>query len=128
MHLTLCFAVLGAMPALVASSTLPNFDLSLSISSSLQPRQDMDTLSEQLLEIVAAAAPNSTLASRDEGLSQAIKEEASTLDAIGTQGIGSVLSEATRTGLACTAARLIFGKRAIFPKDALYKDEQQENW
>jgi hypothetical protein len=116
------------MPALVASSTLPNFDLSLSISSSLQPRQDMDTLSEQLLEIVAAAAPNSTLASRDESLSQAIKEEASTLDAIGTQGIGSVLSEATRTGLACTAARLVFGKRAIFPKDALYKDEQQENW
>ena len=117
------------MPALVVSSTLPAFDLSSSASSSLQARENMETLSQQLLDIVAAAVPDAQLKSRnDDSLSQAIEESASSLDAIGTQSIGSVLSDTTRTGLACKAARLVFGKRAIFPKDALYKDEQQENW
>jgi hypothetical protein len=132
MQLTLllpcCFAVLGAMPALVASSSLPNFDLSFSALSSLQTRKNMDRLSKQLLDIVAAFAPSSPLESRGDSLSQAIKKSASTLDTIGTQSIGSVLSDGTRTGLACKAAQLVFGERAIFPEDALYKEEQQENW
>jgi len=88
----------------------------------------MDTLSESLLAIVASYASSSSLEARDDGLSQAVKKNASSLDAIGTEGAEGSLSEEVRTGLACKASQLIFGTHAVTPKDPSYKEEQEENW
>jgi hypothetical protein len=122
-----CFAVLGALPALVLSSSISGLDLSSEASSS-QPRGIMESLSQELLDIIAAYGPNSSLAIRDTGLLQAVEKNASSLDAIGTQSVGNLVSQMTLTGLACQASQLVFGARVIMPKDALYKEEQQENW
>ncbi|KAF1959970.1 FAD-binding domain-containing protein [Byssothecium circinans] len=88
----------------------------------------METLSKELLAVVALYASSSSLEGGKDGLLEAIEKNAPSLDAIGAQGTEGSLSDDVRAGLACKASQLIFGVRAVEPKDPLYKGERQENW
>jgi hypothetical protein len=120
-------SVLALIPivSFASSFSIPNTPNPL-----LQPRQDMDTLAEELLAIVNGNGSASTLEARGENeLTQTITQNATSLNDIGAQSNNPSLSATIRANLACAAAQLVFVSRVVMPKDtSLYKTEQQENW
>lgn len=91
------------------------------------------TLANNLLAVLEANASSSSSSSAGEidtisTYKNAILANAAALDDFYGQSTADGISALARTSLACKAALLIFGSKAITPQSSSYTAEEQENW